>query len=192
MGFDKITTPLNDVSPLEIIVRMLGERRAVVVAPSSLAANVRKYAPSADYVTNDDAERGMSYSLKAGLRAVPVGSSIGVLLGDMPLMTATIICRTESLMDGSTDVAYPVDAMGRSGHPVLFAPWQRTFIERLPDGDTLRHARDSAARKATWLCTESAAFADVDVPLEWQVAKDALLNSPMASSSRPERIDQSK
>jgi CTP:molybdopterin cytidylyltransferase MocA len=87
----------------------------------------------------------------------------------MPAMTEQTIVRTETLLAGNVDVAYPVDSAGTPGHPVLFSPQARHVVESLSEGDTLRCARDNASLvRATWICTDASAFLDLDVPEEWE------------------------
>jgi CTP:molybdopterin cytidylyltransferase MocA len=170
MGFDKVVTPLAGVSPLESIVRALREREAVIVVPSRLAGRVAEIAPDASLAINDEPERGMSHSLRAGLRYVAVDRAFGVLLGDMPAITDATLARTEALLDGVVDVAHPVDARGNPGHPVIFSVRMRAAIEALPDGDTLRSARERAVRRATWHCRDRSAFLDLDDPAQWEAS----------------------
>lgn len=125
--------------------------------------------PRATIVTNDEPQRGMSHSLREGLSAVATSSAFGVLLGDMPAMTEATLARTEALLERDVDVAFPTDAAGAPGHPVLFSPRARPVIEALHDGDTLRRARDEASLvRATWTCTDASAFLDLDVPEQWE------------------------
>jgi CTP:molybdopterin cytidylyltransferase MocA len=174
MGFDKVTTPIAGVSPLARIVSALGARPFAIVVPSHLADAAARIAPSASIALNDEPERGMTHSLRIGLRCVEAGRAFGVLLGDMPAMTQTTLARTEAIFTGDVDVAYPVDARGTPGHPVLFSACVRTLVEALPDGDTLRRARqDPSLKSATWLCTDGSAFLDLDEPRDWEAFADS-------------------
>jgi hypothetical protein len=47
-------------------------------------------------------------------------------------------------------------------------------VEALPDGDTLRIARDDASlRRGSWRCCDRSAFLDLDVPSDWKAFADA-------------------
>jgi molybdenum cofactor cytidylyltransferase len=171
MGFDKAIEPLDGRSPLERVTSALGAREHVVVAPSRLGAAASRSAPRARVVSNDEPERGMTRSLQIGLQFVDRDRAFGVLPADLPEMTEATIAATEALLRADIDVAYPVDPNGVPGHPVLFAASARSVVDALPEGDTLRRARDhSSLRRATWLCSDPSAFFDVDEPADWDAA----------------------
>jgi CTP:molybdopterin cytidylyltransferase MocA len=168
MGFDKIVAPLRGSTLLARAVAALGEREFVVVVPSRLAREAARVAPTARVAINDEPERGMTHSLRIGLELVARDRAFGVLPADMPEMTQATIAATELLLEGGADVAYPVDASGTPGHPVVFAARARAIVEALPEGDTLRRARDDATlRPASWLCADRSAFLDLDEPGDW-------------------------
>jgi CTP:molybdopterin cytidylyltransferase MocA len=168
MGFDKVVTPFHGRSSLERVVAALGGRDRVVVVPTRRLAEAAAAAPASQIVTNDEPERGMTRSLRIGLERVARDRAFGVLPADMPAMSETTIAATEALLVDGIDVAYPVDERGVAGHPVVFAPGARAIVEALPEGDTLRRARDDATlRRATWTCTDRSAFFDLDEPADW-------------------------
>jgi CTP:molybdopterin cytidylyltransferase MocA len=116
----------------------------------------------------------MTRSLQLALIWTPTDAPFGVLLGDMPAMTEDTIARTETIFGQGTDVAYPSSPEGVAGHPVIFAARARPIVNALPDGDTLRGARDhESLRRATWTCEDRSAFLDVDVPEDWRAFVDA-------------------
>jgi CTP:molybdopterin cytidylyltransferase MocA len=168
MGFDKVVTPFHGRSPLERVVAALGGRDRVVVVPTRRLAEAAAAAPASQIVTNDEPERGMTRSLRIGLERVARDRAFGVLPADMPAMSEKTIAATEALLVDGIDVAYPVDERGVAGHPVVFAAGARAIVEALPEGDTLRRARDDATlRRATWTCTDRSAFFDLDEPADW-------------------------
>lgn len=174
MGFDKIVRPLGLRSPLARVAAALGQRRALIVVPPNLSDEAARIAPAARIVINRERARGMAHSLHLALSLIERESPFGVLLGDMPSMTEATIDRTEAMLCGDVDVAFPVDLAGTAGHPVLFSARARTIVEALPDGDTLRSARDGASlRRATWRCGDRSAFFDIDVPEDWNAFSDA-------------------
>jgi CTP:molybdopterin cytidylyltransferase MocA len=169
MGFDKVTAPLGAVSPLEFVVRALGNRSFVIVVPSRLRKDAQRIAPAATVVINDEFERGMTHSLRIALTRIDPSSPFGVLLGDMPAITPQTLERTERVFVDGVDVAHPVNASGTPGHPVLFAANVRPIIEALPDGDTLAQARrHPSLTRAVWTCEDASAFLDLDDPQAWQ------------------------
>jgi CTP:molybdopterin cytidylyltransferase MocA len=174
MGFDKTVTPLGLRSPLARLAEALGQRRVLIVVPPNLSDEATRIAPSARIVINREQARGMAHSLHLALSSIERESPFGVLLGDMPSMTAATIERTETMLCGDVDVAFPVDSAGTAGHPVLFSPRARPIVEALPDGDTLRIARDDASlQRASWRCCDRSAFLDLDVPSDWRAFSDA-------------------
>jgi molybdenum cofactor cytidylyltransferase len=174
MGFDKTVTPLGLRSPLARLADALGQRRAVIVVPPNLSDEAARIAPAASIVINREQARGMAHSLHLALSLIERKSPFGILLGDMPSMTEATIERTEAMLCGDVDVAFPVDSAGTPGHPVLFSARARPIVEALPDGDTLRIARDDASlKRASWLCCDRSAFLDLDVPSDWRAFSDA-------------------
>lgn len=174
MGFDKAIRRDSGLAPLERVARALGERDSVIVVQPRLEAAVRAMLPNARVAINEAAWLGMASSLRSGLGDFAADEPFGVLLADMPAMTASTLARTEALLEPGVDVAFPVDAEGLPGHPVLFSARARAIVEALPDGDTLRIARDHPSlRHATWICTDRSAFLDLDVPAEWAAFSDA-------------------
>jgi CTP:molybdopterin cytidylyltransferase MocA len=169
MGFDKVVTPFQGRSPLERVVAALGDRERVVVVPSRRVAEAAAAAPRSHIVINDEPERGMTHSMRMGLECVANDRSFGVLPADMPAMTEATIAATEALLADDVDVAYPIDERGVPGHPVVFAAAARAIVDALPEGDTLRQARDHVSlRRATWICSDRSAFFDVDEPADWE------------------------
>jgi molybdenum cofactor cytidylyltransferase len=174
MGFDKAVTPLARRSPLARVAEALGSRGTFVVVPPHLSGDVARIVPPHAIVVNREPARGMAHSLRLALALIERESPFGVLLGDMPSMTEATIERTEALLHGDVDVAYPLNLAGTPGHPVLFSARARSVVEALPDGDTLREARDDASlRRATWCCSDRSAFLDLDLPEDWKAFTDA-------------------
>jgi molybdenum cofactor cytidylyltransferase len=110
---------------------------------------------------NDAPELGMAHSLSLANRALPEAGAIIVLLGDKPMISASLIeaiCRAPD----EVDLAYPVRD-GIPGHPVVLFPRARRCIDGLPPGDTLRLLR-GRAELAQWAMPtqDDGAFFDVD------------------------------
>jgi CTP:molybdopterin cytidylyltransferase MocA len=75
-------------------------------------------------------------------------------------------------VDATSDVVFPVHADGsRPGHPVLFSARARSVVEALPEGDTLRSARDDVSLLRLPVPTDDrGAYLDLDNPEQWAVA----------------------
>ncbi len=168
MGFAKVFTALpSGKAPLEGIATLLHARKAVVVVPSARVDDARRMAPAMRVVTNDETERGMTHSLRLALSAIEKDEDFGVVLGDKPFLRAETLERLEKCLDGF-DVAYPVDAAGMPGHPVLFSRRARAIVEALPDGDTLFQARDDAMlRRHAFEVDDKGAFTDLNTREQW-------------------------
>ncbi|HVA29139.1 MAG TPA: NTP transferase domain-containing protein, partial [Candidatus Baltobacteraceae bacterium] len=156
-------------APLARIADTLRGRAFVVVTATTDVPQAMHLAPgAAAYVTNDEPDRGMTHSLRCALTRIAPDRAIGVLLADVPFITAQTIARIESELAPSIDVAYPTDRDGAPGHPVIFAASLRARLEALPDGDTLRALRDDPQlRRARVLIEDRGAFYDLDRPSQW-------------------------
>jgi len=169
MGFDKVFEPLGGVAPLARIARALaGRSYSIVVRSADIERARRLVEPDTALIANDAPERGMTHSLRLALAYVDPRLPVGVLLGDMPFVTDAHIGAVEALLAPSVDVAFPVDDAGRPGHPVIFAASARGALAAVPDGDTLRAARDDPRlHRATVVIHDARAFDDVDSPADW-------------------------
>jgi molybdenum cofactor cytidylyltransferase len=171
MGFSKAFEPLEGIAPIARVAAALESREIVVVCASADLNRSKALVPNAAaFATNDQAERGMSHSLRCALAHIGWDRSIGIVLADMPFIAAETFNRVEELLDGDIDVAYPIDVRGTPGHPVLFASSARAKLEALPDGDTIRHVRDDGALHSVGVRVEDrGAFTDLDKPSDWHV-----------------------
>lgn len=70
----------------------------------------------------EDHAKGLSASLKAGIRTVAADTDgVFVFLGDMPKVPRSIFAGLAEAVDNGAPAAAPV-FQGKRGHPVLFAP----------------------------------------------------------------------
>ncbi len=174
MGFDKTILRCGHAAPLERVGLALGIRNSILVVAPRLREAAGRMIPRSLVLANEEPWRGMAHSLRIALRFIGRNEAVGVLLGDMPAMTDATIARTESLLSGAVDVAFPRSAEGAPGHPVLFAPSTRAKLEALPDGDTLSVAREDASFvRAQWTCPDASAFLDLDSPAQWEAFANA-------------------
>jgi CTP:molybdopterin cytidylyltransferase MocA len=142
-GFVSVFEPVEGRSPLSRVAEALGEREAFVVVPPERIDLACRQAPLALTIVNDQPDRGLSYSLKVALAAVPADRDFAILYGDVPLETATLE-RLEGAFTAETDVVYPLGET-TGGFPILFAASARSAITGLPDGDTIGQVRDNPA-----------------------------------------------
>ncbi len=119
------------------------------------------------FVDNRDFSKGLSASLKCGLKAVPADCDGAiVLLGDMPGISATLIDRLIAAFDPGEDRAICVATRhGKRGNPVLWA--RRFFPEMLAiEGDV--GARQLIGHYAELVCEveagDDAPLTDIDTP----------------------------
>ena len=119
------------------------------------------------FVKNRDVTKGLSESLKCGLRALPVDcEAMAVLLGDMPFVTPQLIDSLIAAFDPENGraVCVPVH-QGKWGNPVL---WARQFFPEMLalEGDT--GARPLMARHEALLyeldVADDGPLTDIDTP----------------------------
>jgi molybdenum cofactor cytidylyltransferase len=142
---------------------------SVVVVIGNAGADVRlAVAPlTVSFVDNPDFSKGLSSSLKHGLKALP-GDCDGavILLGDMPGVTSTLIDRLIAAFDPAEGRAICVATRGgKRGNPVLWA--RRFFAEMLAiEGDV--GARQLIGQNAELVCEVEAGddgpLIDIDTP----------------------------
>lgn len=132
----------------------------VIVAGNEVARHLEARDDVA-VVRNDEPNLGMSHSLMLANRAVPPDLAFLVLLGDKPLVNASLI-ETVRRAGRSADVAYPWRG-GEPGHPVWLSPRARHCIADLPAGDTLRLLRERRELTVVAIdCDDAGAFFDLD------------------------------
>ncbi len=141
----------------------------VIVVTGNAGAEVRRaLAPLAPrFADNPDFARGLSTSLKQGLRALPDDCDGAIiLLGDMPGVTAALVDKLIAAFDPGEDRAICVATRGgRRGNPVLWA--RRFFPEMLAiAGDV--GARALIAEYDELVCeieaSDDAPLTDIDTP----------------------------
>ena len=141
MGANKLTIPLRGKPLIRHAVEAAVASRAsaVVVVTGNNAKGVEAALAGlpVSFVENKEYTRGLSTSLKCGLRALPDDcDGAAILLGDMPLVTPQLIDGLIAAFDPERGRAIVVPVRhGRSGNPVLWA--RRFFPEMLAlEGDT--------------------------------------------------------
>ena len=158
LGGEKLALPFRGGTILDAVLAACKGMPTVLVA-SARRNDVRT-------IVNDAPERGMAHSLKLANREIPNDRRIAVLLGDKPLVTATLVRRL--LEAEQADVVFP-ERNGVPGHPVVFSARARRLIDMLPDGDTLQRLRDdpSLTRHAVPI-EDDGAYVDVDTEEDYR------------------------
>ncbi|MBI5108428.1 MAG: NTP transferase domain-containing protein [Rhodocyclales bacterium] len=141
---------------------------AVVVVTGFDADAVRGSLAGLDleFAHNADHETGMASSLRVGLGALPGDTdAVVVVLGDMPMVTATHIDRLIAAFDPARgNIAVPMKG-DRRGNPIL---WPRALFAEMRQVQGDVGAREllnlHAERIVRVPCDDDAIFADVDTP----------------------------
>ena len=133
MGLTKLLLPIRGKSLLQLVIDNARQSKAgeVIVVLGAEAAKLRREIKQSQVkiTENPSYKEGMSTSLRAGLKAVsPEAKAVLILLGDQPLVSASIIDALIAKYEesGSSMVAPAYD--GKRGNPVLF---DRSLIPEL-------------------------------------------------------------
>lgn len=146
MGRDKLMLSWGEMTVLERCLQVLlrseiGEVIVVLSAEATdLGMRIKKY-PSPmrkkiKIIINPDYRRGMSTSIRRGLRNLcPKSEGILIALGDQPLLKAkTVNALIRAFAEGEREIVVPL-YHGRRGNPVLFDRWYAKGLMKLR-GDT--------------------------------------------------------
>jgi molybdenum cofactor cytidylyltransferase len=171
MGSNKLLEPV-DGKPLvrHAVEAALGSAASpVLVVTGNNSGAVREaVAPlTPQFVDNPDFSKGLSTSLKHGLRFLPDDCDGAlILLADMPGVTAAVLDKLIAAFDPAEDRAICVATRhGRRGNPVL---WSRRFFPEMLaiEGDV--GARHLIAQNADLVCEVEAdddgPLTDIDTP----------------------------
>ena len=172
MGGDKLLRPFGDATILDAVLGACAAWPTVVVTSAAIAELL--VPDSNDTVlVNQAPQRGMAHSLRMANRAIEPDRPIAVLLADKPLVTADLIGHVLDALDPDVDVVFPVRG-GVAGHPVVFSVRARTFVNTIPDGDTLQKLRDDPRLVRRPLEIEDeGAYVDIDTEEDYQALASA-------------------
>ena len=171
MGSNKLLATV-DGKPLvrHAVEAAIGSSAApVIVVTGNASATVREaIAPlTPTFTENPDYSKGLSTSLKSGLRSVPEDADAAmIVLGDMPAVSSALLDKLIAAFDPTEDRAICVATRhGKRGNPVLFA--RRFFPEILGiEGDV--GARHLIAQYPELVCEVEASddgpLTDIDTP----------------------------
>jgi CTP:molybdopterin cytidylyltransferase MocA len=173
MGRDKLSLPLDTISPLERIARLLTGRHVIVVTSQAHSDSHRALMPKATVVVNERPQDGMASTLRAAAELVAESDRTGILLGDKPLLLRSTLERLENqiaLLE--CDVAYPRSSSGEPGHPVYLSAKALRAATLLPNGDSLRMLRNDPSLATSALeCADAGAYLDIDTEEDWLAAE---------------------
>ncbi len=142
------------VPALDPIVVVLGAQADVVRA--------RVRFGRAESLVCDDWSRGMSETLKCGVRALASADRVLVTLGDSPTVTASVVERFVSAPAGSRAVY-----RGRPGHPVVLGPAHIDAMRSLAGDEGARALLDGPTIECCDLCSGL----DVDTPEDLELVR---------------------
>jgi len=159
MGGEKLFRPFRSSTILDAVLDACAGHEVVVVASPAVASRIAR--PGIRVIVNDEPQRGMAHSLRLANGVVPAEHPLAVVLGDKPLLTASLISRTVEAL-GDADVVFP-ERDGVPGHPVVFSEFARALIIGLPDGDSINLVRDHEILVRSAIPIEDdGAYVDVD------------------------------
>jgi molybdenum cofactor cytidylyltransferase len=125
MGVDKLILPWKGKTVLqhcfEILLRSEVREIVIVLSPQNKQLKNRFEGGKAKVLVNPYFKRGMSTSIRRGLRAIhPNSAGILIALGDQPfLKTRTINAMVHAFDRGEEGIIIP-SFRDRMGHPVIF------------------------------------------------------------------------
>ncbi len=93
---------------------------AVVVITGFEPKKISSILVGAQLVHNPNFETGMAGSISAGVQASSHSNGVMILLGDMPLITASHIDEIIAAFDGRATSIIAATSQGKLGNPVLF------------------------------------------------------------------------
>lgn len=176
-GSDKLLQPVAGVPLLRHLIKVAeatGAPVLVALPPGdgprrALAVQTGIGLAGAGLVTVPDPGTGMAASIRAGVAAVPDGSSgLLLMLADMPeIETADLLHLLDAHAADATAILRAASHDGVPGHPILFPAQHFAALRRL-EGDTGARAVLAAGRVRLIPLPGSRALTDLDTPEDWQ------------------------
>ena len=171
MGSNKLLADVGGKPMIRRVVEaaLASEASPVIVVTGNNSESVRAALRGLDVRSenNSDFSKGLSTSLRVGIKAVPAGcDGAAILLGDMPDVSPTLIDRLIAAFDPAEERAICVATRhGKQGNPVLWA--RRFFAEMLAiEGDV--GARNLIGTYGEMVCEveadDDAPLTDIDTP----------------------------
>ncbi|HZU59765.1 MAG TPA: nucleotidyltransferase family protein [Solirubrobacteraceae bacterium] len=144
----------------------VAELERVVVVVGAQAPEIRRRVRfgRAEVVVCPDWERGQSFSLRCGVRALPEVAKVIVTLGDAPRIGPAVIARFLDQPPGSRAVY-----RGRPGHPVVLGEAELAALDTV-HGDV--GAKELLTGGNLIECGDLSAGTDVDTPRDLEAIRD--------------------
>jgi molybdenum cofactor cytidylyltransferase len=167
-GRDKLTEFVDGIPLLRrIVLRALEVGEVIVTLPVDSNSQVAVDGLPVVKATVPDAVKGMSASIKAGLKHVPKSASgVMILPADMPELTADDLRLVAHQFELKENITRGASKFGTAGHPVIFP---RSTFEELNclEGDEGARSvlRDRDVTHVT--LPDCHATVDLDTPEDW-------------------------
>ena len=191
MGYPKALLPLGDEVFLTRILRITREaglaRPRLILGRDAALIKARIGDYPADIYLNPDPDRGQLSSIQLGISGLSEKfEAIMLWPVDQPAVSLELTRRlTELFITKDCRVAVPLRG-GKRGHPAIF---HRTLFHEFMNAPMEKGAKGIISRYESETCflmtDESAAFADIDTPLEYQALTGQSLDSVLKSLMRP-------
>jgi len=171
MGMEKLLLPVDGVPmvqrTLDLVEDLPFAKRILVTVPS-IAEVVRT---GAEIVYNPSPELGQGLSVRLGVLAAELSSSLLFFTGDQPFLDEATVRAILAAHDGE-NIVYPVDMDGQPKSPTLFAPCFREDLLALQGDEGGRLVR----RRYPGVCCEvrienPGVLLDVDTPVDYEKIK---------------------
>lgn len=142
------------------------ELERVVVVLGARAEEIKRQVEfgRAEVVVCPDWQKGQSFSLRCGVRALPLADKVIVTLGDVPAVGPQVIARFLD-QPPRTRAVYA----GRPGHPVVLGRAELTALEEVR-GDV--GAKDLLTGGNLIECGDLSPGTDVDTPRDLEAIRD--------------------
>lgn len=148
MGTPKALLPYRGKTFAEHLLEVTSHPRVslrrIVVGAHAAEIRARVIAADAEFVVNQDWQRGQLSSIQAAIRSLPAESTSGLLLSpvDHPLVSVQLIAQLIEAFDASGKLIVLPTYRGRRGHPLIFAASLYSEILAAPP--------DVGARQVVW------------------------------------------
>jgi molybdenum cofactor cytidylyltransferase len=179
MGTHKLLLPLGDRPVIAHVIAAACASGAdtVLVVLGHQAEQVRAALPPnrLRVVENPEYTDGMASSLRAGIAAVPAECAGAlVLLGDQPLITATLLDRLIAAARRAPDTIVSAVYGGRRGNPVFFPRMDFAALEAIEGDEGGRSVLARHPERVHWIeCADVGSALDVDTPDDYERTREA-------------------
>lgn len=171
-GADKL---MQDVDGLPLLTHVIRAAQAtglpvlVVLPPDRPGRLSALISTGVPHVIAQEAARGMSASLKAGIAALPASHAVILLLADLPEITTDDLTRIALAHEKDPDAMLRgAAADGTPGHPVVFPPEFRAELLALTGDEGARSVLHRHRDRLRLVPLPGAhATTDLDTPEDW-------------------------